>query len=162
MAQMTTRAKLYNELENILNSYKNGTIVPVLARKSLGRIVRRLSSYVTPVDDVIFETYWSNAAAANFPKRANTEVDHAIPVATIVEDLMFETLRPQGSVKGALVVIGYSYLLVRVTQTEHKNLSRASMPACWKESNEDAWKARYISANISVDFRENNRKLVSI
>ncbi len=160
---MVKRHDVNNTIRELLKNYKNGITSPGDTRKKLNRLIRRLISHNRPLDGKVFETYWSESAAMTYPNTTDTEVDHSVPVACIVEDMMFETIRFDGSIDAALLSLDCSwYKLVRLTKEEHRNLSKTSMPLCWyKLDGRYQWMARYDVAKIKIVWKEEGGNLVS-
>lgn len=123
------------------------------ARSKLSTIVRRLTSHKASVGSGgPLETYWSAQAAVTFPLGLGTEVDHAVPVACIVEDMLLTARKENSAVSWMSLEDGF--ILVRVTKLEHSTLSRASMPSGWRSTDDNPWWVRYEAAGIQVPWIE--------
>lgn len=156
------RIDFLNRISVILDFHRTGSMSTLQARSKLGVLVRRLTSHKYPINGRTFRIFWSNSAAINFPNVLNTDVDHAVPVACIVEDMLYTNSLPGATNISSWMSLEYGFYLVRVTKQEHSNLSKASMPLCWSETTPNAWKARYLSARIAVDWKEDNGALIQI
>jgi hypothetical protein len=123
------------------------------AKAKLTTIVRRLTSHIYRVSALgPLGKFSTLQAALDYGVGLPTHVDHAVPVAAIVQDMLWTARK--GPSESAWLCIENCFVLVRVTPSEHLTLSHSCMPASWRDDADDAWFARYEAAGIDVPLRE--------